>query len=187
MLFWCLSLYLCVCVFALLTGDVVLCRGLPIQPVEICMSVCLWGVYPVPHCQALHGRTSGSQARRRGVVLGTDPGKRARAWVRRVAAVAWHRGHSRAVAVIHRAHQNLATAILREHCLLGGVRGTAASRREVRGAEYRAWMVISQRATPASRPAALADVRRATGSESLLIGGLAFSRGRAGPQVGLFG
>lgn len=35
--------YMCVCVrvSTLLTGDVVLCRWLPIQPVEICMSVCL--------------------------------------------------------------------------------------------------------------------------------------------------
>lgn len=39
----CLYIQVCVCVrvSTLLTGDVVLCRWLPIQPIKICMSVCL--------------------------------------------------------------------------------------------------------------------------------------------------
>lgn len=184
MLFWCLPLRVSL---YLLTGDVVLCRRLPVQPVEICVSVRLGGVYPVPHCQTLHGRTSRGQARRRRVVLGADPREGARARVRRVAAVARHRGHSGAVAVIHRTHQDLAAAILRQHGLLGGVRGAAAAGRKVRGAEYGARMVVGQGAASASCSAALADVRRAAGAQRLLTGGLAFSRGRAGAQIGLFG
>lgn len=95
------------------------------------MSVCLRGIDPVPHCQTLHGRTPGGQAGRRGVVLGADPGEGAGSRVRRVAAVAGHRGHPGAVAVIHRAHQDLAAAVLRQHGLLGGVRGAAAPGRKV--------------------------------------------------------
>lgn len=184
-LLWC-CLYIR-CGPALLTGDVVLRGRLPIQPVEICMSVCLWGVDPVPHCQALHGRTSRGQGWRRGVVLGANPGERARARIRRVAAVARNRRHSGAVAVIHSAHQDLTAAVLREHGLLGGVGGAAATGGEVGGAKHRAWMVIGQRATPASSAATLADVRRGAGAESLLIGGLAFSGGRTRAQVGQLG
>lgn len=169
----------------LLTGDVVLCGRLPVQPVEICMSVCLRGVYPVPHGQALHGRPPRGQAGRGVVVLGADPGKGAGARVRRVAAVARHRGHSGAVAVIHRAHQDLTAAVLRQHGLLGRVRGAAASGREVRGAKHAARVVAGQRAASTSRSAALADVRRAAGPQRLLIGGLTFSRGGARAQVRL--
>lgn len=173
------------CVSTLLTGDVVLCRRLPVQPVKICMSVCLRGVYPVPHCQALHGRTSRGQARRRGVVLGADPGEGARARVRGVAAVARHRRYSGAVAVIHRADQDFPATVLRQYGLLGGVRGAAASRGKVRGAEHGARVVVGQGAAPAACATALADVRRAAGTEGLLIGGLAFSRGGARAQVRL--
>lgn len=168
-----------------LTGDVVLCRRLAVQPVEISMSVCLRGVYPVPHGQALHGRPPRGQAGRRGVVLGADPGKGARSWVGRVAAVARHRGHPGAVAVIHRAHQDLAAAVLRQHGLLGGVGGAAASGREVGGAEDGARVVAAQGAASTSCSPALAHVRRAAGPQRLLIGGLTFSRGGARAQVGL--
>ncbi|KAG7227706.1 hypothetical protein INR49_029468 [Caranx melampygus] len=123
--------------------------------------------------------------RGRGVVLGADPGKGTRARVRGMAAVTRHRGHSGAVAVIHRTHQDLPAAVLRQHGLLGGVRGAAASRSKVRGAKHGARVMVSQRAASTSCPAALTDVRRATGTERLLIGGLAFSGGRAGAQVGL--
>jgi len=48
-------------------------------------------------------------------------------------------------------------------------------------------MVVGQRAASTSCPAALTDVRRAAGAQRLLIGGLTFSGGRAGAQIGLFG
>lgn len=101
--------------------------------------------------------------------------------------MARNRRHSRAVAVIHSAHQDLAATVLRQHGLLGGVGGATATGGEVGGAEHGARMVIGQRAAPASGAAALADVRWGAGAESLLIGGLAFSGGGAGAQVGQFG
>lgn len=170
-----------------LTGDVVLCRRLAVQPVKVGVSVCLRGVYPVPHGQALHGRPPRGQAGWRGVVLGADPGKGARAWVGRVAAVARHRGHPGAVAVIHGAHQDLAAAVLRQHGLLGGVRGAAAPGGEVRGAKDGARVVAAEGAASASRSPALAHVRRAAGPQRLLVGGLTFSGGGARAQVGLLG
>lgn len=170
---------------ALLTGHIVLCGRLAVQPVEIGVSVRLRGVYPVPHGQALHGRPPRGQAGGRGVVLGADPGKGARPRVGRVGAVARHRGHPGAVAVIHRAHQDLAAAVLGQHGLLGGVGGAAASGREVRGGEHGARVVAGEGAAPAPGPSALTHVRGPAGPQRLLIGGLTFSGGGARAQVGL--
>lgn len=104
-----------------------------------------------------------------------------------MAAVARHRRHSRAVAVIHSAHQDLAAAVLRQDSLLGGVGGAAAAGGEVGGAEHGARVVIGQRAGPTPGAAALTDVGWGAGAESLLIGGLAFSGGGTRAQVGQFG
>lgn len=52
-----------------------------------------------------------------GVVL--CPRERSRAWVGRMAAVVRYGWDTRAVAVVHRAHENLTAAILRQHSLLG--------------------------------------------------------------------
>lgn len=101
--------------------------------------------------------------------------------------MARHRRHSGAVAVIHGADQDLPAAVLRQHGLLGGVGGAAAPRREVGGAKHGAGVMIGQGAAPASGAAALTDVRRRTGAQSLLVGGLALSGGGAGPQEGLLG
>lgn len=133
-----------------LTRHVVLGGRLPVETVEVGVSVSLRGVDPVADRQSLHGGAPGGQPgrrRRRRVILGAHPGEGARAGVRGVPAVARDRGHAGAVAVIHGAHQDLAAAVLGQLSRVRrppSARTATAAAREVGGAEDRARMVIGR-------------------------------------------
>lgn len=100
-----------------LTGDVVFGRGLAVHPIEILPAVLLGRVNPIPHCKSRQRLGHGGRGWQRvGVLLRGDcPGEVPRARVGLMPAVVGHRG---TVTVVHRADEDFAPAVLREHGLL---------------------------------------------------------------------
>lgn len=102
-----------------LTGDVWFSGRLPIQSIEIRVPVALWGVDPVVHGEPLEGLGHWGRGGQ-GVRVILCPRERSRARVGRMAAVVRYGGDARAIAVVHRAHENLTATVLGQHGLLGG-------------------------------------------------------------------